>query len=391
MNARTILIAAAFVSMVDRSVQPPLVPVIAADLGSSVDVIAHSLTVYSIAYAALQLVWGGLSTRWGRVRILAVSTSLAGVANVVTALAPDATTYLVARGVSGAAFAATFTAVLIYFGDTLTMSERAVATANLAGAVSLGLALGAVGAGAVAQWWSWRWVFVAIAVACAVLAVVLVRLPEPETTRGERLWVSIGRLARNGWALGVLSLTVLEGFLLVGVFNFLPVALQEEGASVLVAGLVTAAFGVAVIVVSQLMKLVLGRWPAWVLIAGAGAAVAVGYASLSFGATPISVLVAASLMGVAWAFGHTTIQTWMTDAVTNGRAIGMSFFSIALFTGASIGAALGAEASAGVGFTPLFFGAAIAAVVFGIAASIARARYRPHDDRNPRTDGAPSS
>jgi DHA1 family inner membrane transport protein len=76
------LIVAAFVSMIDRSVTPPLVPVIAVDLGSSIEAVGHSLTLYAVAYAAFQLVWSTLSTRWGRIRVLAVSTAVSGVANV---------------------------------------------------------------------------------------------------------------------------------------------------------------------------------------------------------------------------------------------------------------------------------------------------------------------
>ena len=50
------------------------------------------------------------------------------------------------------------------------MKQREVATANLAAAISLGLAAGTVGAGVIAQWWDWRGVYVAVGAACAVLA-----------------------------------------------------------------------------------------------------------------------------------------------------------------------------------------------------------------------------
>ena len=67
---------------------------------------------------------------------------MGGAANIGSALATDPLTYSVTRGLAGAAFSATITAALIYFGDTLTMKQRAVATANLAAAISLGLAAG---------------------------------------------------------------------------------------------------------------------------------------------------------------------------------------------------------------------------------------------------------
>ena len=89
-----------------------------------------------------------------------------------------------------------------------------------------------------------------------------------------------------------------------------------------------------------------------------------------------------SLLGLAWALGHTTIQTWMTDAVADSRATGMSFFSISLFIGASIGSALGNVAASSHGFAALFFGSATASVFFAAAASLARARYRVREEHS---------
>lgn len=371
-----ILIVAAFVAMVDRAAMPPLVPVVAADLGSSIGAVGHSLTIYALAYAAFQLVWSTLSTRWGRIRVLTVSTAVSGVANVSSALAMDPVTYSIARGVSGAALAATITGVLIYFGDTLTMEQRAVAMANLAAAISLGLAAGTVAAGVIAQWWSWRWVYVGIAVACAALVGVLARLKEPQVGRSERLLVAIRLIAVNPWAMTILFFAVVEGVLLIGVFNYLPVALQAEGASVLAAGVVTAAFGVTVVVATQLMKLVLGHWPPWLLLLFAGLAMTAAYIALTVDVSLHSVLAGSGLLGLAWALGHTTIQTWMTDAVAETRATGMSFFSLALFVGASVGAALGGVAAAGGGFAALFVGSAAVSLFFAATSSVARAGYR---------------
>ncbi|CAN5614895.1 hypothetical protein BH09ACT8_BH09ACT8_19810 [soil metagenome] len=374
--ARLTLILAAFLSMIDRSVMPPLVPVIAADLGTSIESVGHSLTVYAVGYAACQLVWSTLANRWGRIRVLTVSTAISGIANLGSALASSPLSYSAARGLSGAAFAATITTVLIYFGDTLTMKQRAVATANLAAAIALGLASGTVAAGAIAQWWSWRWVYVAMAAACAGLVIGLARLAEPTATVAAPLLPSIRQLVGNRWALAILSCTVLEGVLLIGVFNYLPVALQDQGASVLQAGLVAAAFGLTVVVVSQLMKLILGHWPPWLLMLLAGLAMVTAYGVLTAVVSLGSVFVATSLLGFAWALGHTTIQTWMTDAVADVRAIGMAFFSISLFVGASIGAALGNIAAAGGGFAGLFLAAAAASAVYAVATSTTRARYR---------------
>jgi predicted MFS family arabinose efflux permease len=370
-----ILIIAAFVSMLDRSVMPPLVPVIADDLGVGLAAIGRSLTLYAVSYAACQLVWSSLAARYGRVRILVVSTALGAIANLGSAMAWDALSYNVFRMLAGAAFAATITTALIYYGETLPIRQRAVATANLAAAISLGLAGGTLGAGAIAQWWGWRPVYVVVAVAAFALIGLLARMPESTGATGERLFPSIRRLASNRWAVAILVFTAAEGVLLVGVFNYLAVALQAGGESVLAAGLATAAFGAAVVVVSQLMKLVLTRWPAWLLMALAGGAIVAAYGAVTVEISPRAVTIAATLLGLAWALGHTTMQTWMTDAAADSRPTGMSLFSIALFTGASAGAAIGNAAAGTDRFGLLFAMSASGAVLYAVCTTVARNRY----------------
>lgn len=361
--------------MVDRSVMPPLVPVIAGDLGAPIEAIGHSLTVYAVSYAALQLFWSVLAARYGRVRVLVVSTALGGLANLATAVTTGAMAYSITRGLAAAAFSATITTVLIYYGDTLAIKQRAVATANLAAAISLGLAAGTVGAGAIAQWFGWRWVYVAVAGLCAMLVLGLTRVTESAGDTEERLVPSIRRLAGNRWAIAILVFTTVEGALLIGVFNYLAVALHTTGATVLVAGLATAAFGASVVITSQAMKLILGHWPAWVLMLLAGMSIVGAYVAVAVVVSLSTVTTAAVLLGVAWALGHTTMQTWMTDAVADSRAIGMSFFSISLFVGASIGAAIGNVAAGAHRFEVLFAVTTATALAYAVATTASRAKY----------------
>ncbi|AKS32484.1 MFS transporter [Mycolicibacterium goodii] len=370
-----ILIIGAFVSLVDRSVMAPLIPVIAADFGVPIEAIGHSLTVYAVAYAAFQLAWSTLAARYGRVRILIISTALAGLANLATAFTHEPVSYGITRAVSAAAFAATITTVLIYYGETLTIRQRAVATANLAAAIALGLAAGTVGAGVIAQWWGWRWAYVVIAVSALALGLGFTRLRESDTSARERLVPSLHRLAGNRWALAILAFTVAEGVLLIGVFNYLAVALQTTGASVLAAGAATAMFGAAVVAASQVMKLILDRWPTWVLMLLAGVAIIGAYVAVAVRISLGTVLAAAILLGVAWACGHTTMQTWMTDAAADSRAIGMSLFSIALFVGTSAGTAAGNIAAGAGHFGALFTLAAVVSVGYAAVTTVARARY----------------
>lgn len=365
-----------FWSTLDRSLILPLVPAIAEELGSDVAVAALAITGHALAYSLFQIVWGPLSTRWGRVRVLTVSTALAALANLASALAPDIGFLIVARIASGGAFAATFAAVLTYVGDMLPFARRPAAMSNLATATALGLAVGTLAAGAVVSFAPWRWVFAVFAVGTAALVPLLARLPESADRGRERVRAQAALLFRTPWALLVCALVAVEGVLLIGFFNLLPVALQQAGEGAFVSGTVTAAFGVSVVVVSQLMKLVVARVAQWVLLAAGGTSATLAMIVLASQISALSVLVGATLMGVGWALAHTTLQTWMTDAAARTRALGMTLFSISLMLGGAAGAALGAVAADHDAFGVLFACAAGGAAVFAAGSAAARAGYR---------------
>lgn len=374
-SAIAVLTFVVFWSTLDRSLILPLIPTIGSDLGVSVPAAATAITLQALAYAALQVVWGPLSTRWGRIRVLVLSTAIASVANLASALAPDLTTFLIARTISGGAFAATFAAVLTYIGDTLPLARRPAAMSNLATATALALSLGTAAAGAIASWTSWRWIFAGFAVVTALLAWALSRLRDPAAAHTESVRVQLAGLVRNRWALAVCALTALEGLLLIGVFNLLPVALQQVGENVFVSGLAPAAFGVAVVVLSQSMKLIVSRVPPWVFIVVGGSSAVLAFVVLAVSVSTITVLVGAALMGVGWALAHTTMQTWMTDAAARTRALGMTLFSISLMLGGAVGAGVGALAAGAHAF-PLLFAVSIGgALAFTVAGGLGRARY----------------
>lgn len=375
-----LLIAVAFLTFFDRALLPPLLPVIARDLNAGVDDIGNALIAYTVAYAAAQLLWSVVSIRVGRVRVLAISTGLSIVGIALSALAVDATMMLVGRLIAGAALGATVPAVLTYFGDTLSLKARAVAAANLAAGLSLGMTAGTIAASMLGAWLDWRLAFTAAGVLAIVFTVLLLGLAEPSSVPSPRFWASIAALLRRRWTVAVLLLTVLEGVLLVGVLSYLPTALIEQGAPVVVAGVATSVFGIAVIAFSQLLKPLLGRWSPAVVILVGGLAASAAYALIAVRLDFVTAGIAALLLGLGWAFAHTQLQTWMTDAAAGARPVGMSLFAVALFSGGSVGAAMGNGSVPGGDFAVLFAQSAVAAAVFAVSASILRNRYAPREE-----------
>ncbi|GGH43649.1 MFS transporter [Microbacterium album] len=374
-----LLLGSAFLTFFDRALLPPLIPVIADELGVDIDTVGHAMTVYVLAYALMQLGWAVVSVRIGRVRTLRISTPIGAAGALIAALAPDPWTLLVGRLVAGAGFGATVPAVLTYLGDALPMRERQTAAANLAAALSLGMTAGTLAASAAGEWASWRVAFAAAAVAGIAVTVMLGRLSEPAAHGGGGMISGLLRVMRNPWAVGVLAIGALEGALLIGVFSYLPVALQAEGASIGVAGLVTALFGVTVIVASQTVKLVYGRWKPHAIVLASGVPTVLAFAALTWRVDAATVGVAAVLMGVTWAAMHTQVQTWMTDTTWDARAVGMAVFAGALFGGGAVGAWAGSLAAGTHAYDALFLWSTVASLVLVAGASIGRARYTVQD------------
>src|SRR3712207_9265466 len=80
-----------------------LIPNIAEGLDTSLGLVAASITAYMVPFAALQLVSGTIAARIGARRVVRAGYVLFGAAALACALAPEISTFLVARAVMGAA------------------------------------------------------------------------------------------------------------------------------------------------------------------------------------------------------------------------------------------------------------------------------------------------
>ena len=108
---------AALTSTCDRFSIAPLLVVIALDLGASLPAVAAVASGYFLAYGLMQPVWGMISDRIGRVRVMRLALLGAAAAGVGSALAPDLLVLGVTRVVAGGCFAALIPASLVYVGD----------------------------------------------------------------------------------------------------------------------------------------------------------------------------------------------------------------------------------------------------------------------------------
>jgi predicted MFS family arabinose efflux permease len=369
-----LLQATAFVSSLDRAAIAPLLVPIARDLEDSVAEVTLAATAYLLTYGVMQMFWAAGSDRFGRVRTMRVSLVIAGVAGIASALAPNLATLVGMRALAGAAFAAAVPGALVYIGDTVPIRIRPMALADLATGIAGGFALGTLGAALISDQIGWRSPFAIIGVFALLLALLIGRLDEPERPPFAPILRQLPDVLRHRSTLLVLALAFLEGSLVLGLLVFLPATLQLGGVSTAQAGAATAAYGLAVIAASTLVKRRTTRAiPHRVLAAGGVMAVA-AFALLAIASTPVTVLAAAACLGASWAQMHTALQAWATEVRPHSRGVVVSAFASSLFLGSAAGTWAGGTLLAGGHVAFLFGGAAVLATVLTCVATIGRKR-----------------
>ena len=80
---------AAFFSSFDRFVVAPMLVTIAASFGASLTEVAATASLYYLLYGLMQPVWGMVSDRLGRVRVVRRTLFGVAVVGVLSALAPN--------------------------------------------------------------------------------------------------------------------------------------------------------------------------------------------------------------------------------------------------------------------------------------------------------------
>lgn len=370
------LAAASFVSSFDRFAVAPILVLIGVGLHAPLAATVTAASGYYLAYGLSQPLWGILSDRYGRIRVMRGTLIGAAVMGVASALAPSLGVLIAARILTGAFFGAIIPTSLTYVGDTVADSGRQRALTDLMAATAFATALATAFGGGIGHLAGWRAVFAVPAVCAVVCSFALRGLPEParDVVTGS-MGAQLASVLRRGWAWLVFGLGFAEGAVLLGTMTFLASALEHHGVGSTLAGLATAAYGVGIAVLTRVVKLLSERVRVWWLMAIGGVAMGLAYLIVTVYVSTPTVVATALLLGGGWAFMHSSIQTWATQVAPEARGTAVSFFAAALFIGSAVAsAAFGPLADQGR--YALVFGIASAVTLpLFLTASLSRRRY----------------
>ena len=344
----------AFASCCSMSVQrmcDPMLPALAQEFHSSLAEVAWVISLFSIAYGVMQIVYGPLADRVGKFRVVSFTTLMCSVGCLASALAPDLT-WLVASRVLVAAFAAAIIPVtMAWVGDNTPYEIRQETLARVGLGTMLGLVSGQIIGGVFTDTAGWRWGFAFVGL-LFLLAGSKMWL-DPRARRGSErraeLPAGVAAIGTTPWqqAMHVLSqrrprrilgTVLLHGASFFGAFALVASHLHESlHISLSHSGLLAGMFGLGGVLYMVTAKFVIRRLGTYGLCRGGGTLVVVSLATIAFSPWWPAVALASLVSGIGFSMFHNTLQAHASEMAPGMRGIGMSLFAGTLFTGQSIG------------------------------------------------------
>jgi len=369
---------AAFSSMASMRVCDPMLVTLSQEFHVTTGDASAVIAAFAVAYGVLQLFYGPLGDRFGKVRVIIGATFACAVFSAVTALAPTLPVLVVSRAFMGAAAAGIIPLSMAWIGDSVAYEQRQETLARLMVATVSGMMAGQWFGGFAVEALGWRWAFAVLSVLFLTAATMLLRQvrataasaaaagdhpAEPPAFSLPAYLATTGRLLRMPRVRWVLAIVAVEGALGFGTMAFVPARMVDGfGLSASAAGGVMVLYGVGGLVYSLMAR----RWLA--LLGEKGLAllgammIAVGLLLLAWAPVVHLAVVGCFCAGLGFYMLHNTLQVQATQMAPEARGTAVTLFACLLFLGQSLGV-LAVAASVDRGWIAQVFSIAAAGVV----------------------------
>jgi predicted MFS family arabinose efflux permease len=367
--------AAIFMINLDSRVVTPLLPTIAGDLDTTVTHAGWLVTAYVLPYGLFQLVYGPLSDRFGKVKVVAGAMIFFSLGTALCGLPPSLNAIIALRFLTGVAAAAVFPLTLAYVGDTVPYARRQATIAILATSSAAAAAFSTAAGGLIATLVSWRFVFPVFGIISGGVTVALlalrqdeIRLPLPEPRPRPR--AQFAAALRAPLMLPLLVLVCLEGAIYNGAFTYLGGFLHERFAlGALTIGFVLAGAGVAQLGAARLLSRLVRRFGERRLVLGGGLLMGAAYLiAVVIPSWPLFLL-PILCAGAGFVICHSTLQTRATETFPASRGTAVALFAFSLFLGNGVGTAVVGVFVATLGYVPALLGSGLLLCGFAFAAA----------------------
>lgn len=343
---------AAFSSMASMRVCDPMLVALSAEFQVSVGEASRVVSAFAVAYGCLQLFYGPLGDRVGKLRVINAAVLACALFSALTAMASDFDVLVLSRALMGASAAGIIPLSMAWLGDQVSYERRQETLAKLMSATVTGMMAGQWFGGWAAESLGWRTAFACLSGMFATVCVLLFVRMGPQrraapVIREGTYWrqalggLSLLRVPRVRW---VLMVTGIEGALAFGTLAFVPSQLvQHFGLTASVAGALMALYGMGGLGYSQLAR----RWLGWLGERGlallGSTLVAMGLLLLVWTHHVVFAALGCLSAGLGFYMLHNTLQTQATQMAPEARGSAVTLFACMLFFGQSAGVLVTAQ------------------------------------------------
>lgn len=331
-----VLSLGAFASSGMARVLDPLLPRLEDHFGVSLSQAAWALTAFVVAYGIMQVVYGPLADRRGKLRVIRATSILAALAAIGCAFSLDSLAMLlVARGAAGAFCAASIPLAIAWIGDHVASEQRKTVLARFMIGQMLGMASGQLLGGFAAEHEVWSWPFGFYAVVYGVVAAVLWRRVDRTTANAAAAlrhspWEGARVAMRDPYARRVLAASFAEGLTFLGAFAFLVTHLHRQGGIPLShAGLLVMGFSVGGLGFALSAPRWLARFRESAIIVCGAFLSAFGMLTVALWPTVVATALATMVGGVGFYMLHNALQAGATHMMTGRRGAAIALFATA--------------------------------------------------------------
>lgn len=371
-----VLSAATFLIFFQTFMVAPLIPRLAEAFGTSIGTIGLIVPAYLIPYGVATLVYGPLSERFGRGRIIFASLLAFIVLTAVTAAAFSPSSLISLRLIAGLGASGVVPIALALLGDLFPYAERGRPLGWLFAAMAGGMAFGSTAGVMLEPFLTWQGLFLGVAGLSVVVLIFLLPYRSllgsaPVEAPTDYHIVVAGYLGLLATVRGrrAYGYVLLNSIFHAGVFTFLGLYFARRyGLGEIGIGLAILGYGVPGFLFGPLIGQAADRW-------GRGRLLPIGFLIGGASAAALALdlpVVAAALLVTTLSLGYDMTQPLLAGIVTDigpnkGQAMGLNVFT--LFTGFGLGSLVFSGA--------LLLGLGMALALFGAVSSLAAAAAVP--------------
>nr|WP_319489270.1 MFS transporter [uncultured Caproiciproducens sp.] len=363
----------AFLANGDNYAASTLLIDISKDLHISFGNASLSVTAYMLAFGVFTLIFGPLSDRYGKVKIINIASFGTSIFSIIGGFAFNLPSLVVFRAVNGAFGAGIFPVMMAIVGQSFDDEHRHQALGTVLGLGFLGAATATAIGGVLAYFGSWRLVYIFYGIGELVLSLLMLKILERDKPVVEKLnFITAYKAPLTNFKFMRIAITLFfVGFSVFGSFSYAGKLLQEiTGYTILSVGLILSLYGIGTVIggrIAPKFKMKAGT-TIYFIITGI-----IGFLAtftLSISRNVIMLSLGLFFFGIAFVFLQSTLVATAQDKLPQARGTAMSLTSFNMFVGGAVGTRVNASIIGTFGTSKIYLVSAVLLLTVGLISTV---------------------